>query len=100
MENIDKIIFEQFKKINNDGINNKKISLSFIDEIVGSLIMVYEKNNENCLKLKDIYNFEEVKDNIEWKIENSLKIPYINNQRIKAIRFNKSNINSIDKYIS
>ncbi len=100
IEKIDKIIFEQFKKFNQEEIENKKIYYSFIDEIISSLIMVYDKIEDNCLKIKEIFKFEDIKDNIEWRNENLKRIPYYKNKKIKAIKFSKNNLSNITKFIS
>ncbi len=101
MENIDKIIFNQYKLFNKENdIKDKKIYFNFVDEIISSYIMIYDIIENNCLKIKEIYNYEEIKNEINWKIENSLKIPYLNNIRIKAMKFNKNNKDLIKYNIS
>ena len=43
---------------------------------------------------------ENIKENLTWCEEGSLKIPYLNNIRIKAIRFTNKNIDILSTFES
>ena len=103
MEKIDEIIYKQYFKFNNlNDINEdeKKIINNFIDELMSCHIMIYIKFDENGLKMRDVYKYDDIKDNIKWNIENNLKIPYLNDIKIKAIRFSKNNLDQISNFVS
>ncbi len=101
MENIDKFVLEQYLKFNDYNKENKNlIQNNFIDELISSNILVYTRLEENCIKVKDIYNFKDIYQQISWKNENNLRIPYINNNKIKAIYFKKEDKNELLNFLS
>ncbi len=95
---IEELIYSQYLKFNH--LKGNKIQNNFIDELINTKILIYNNLNEDSLKIKEIYNIENIKENINWEIENSLKIPYINNNKIKAIKFSDNNLNLISSYLS
>jgi hypothetical protein len=77
-----------------------RVKNNIIDELMSSYILIYTKCDENCLKIKDIYKYQEIKDKIEWKIINFKKVPYLENREIKAIQFYKGDFENIQLCLS
>lgn len=100
----DIIIMEQYRKFNeeNKDDNSKKyIEYNFIDELISCNILIYFKFEKIGLFLKDIYKYEDIKnENIEWKVEENMRIPYLNNKKILAIQFDKNNLDKLINYLS
>ena len=62
--------------------------------------MIYDNLIDDSLRIKDIHDIENIKENLTWCEEGSLKIPYLNNIRIKAIRFTNKNIDILSTFES
>jgi hypothetical protein len=57
---------------------------SFLDELISSKIMVYDRFEDDCIRMSELYNGME---EIEWKEENGKQIPFDKNgKKIRAIR--------------
>ncbi len=98
----EKIIQKQFNIFyNND--DNKSRKMSFLDDIISSKLMIYKKFEDYAILYKEILNLEKIKlqgKNIEWKIEDDKRYPYIGEERINCIMFNKDNIKNIEEFLS
>lgn len=98
----EKIIQKQFNNFYNDD-NNKSKKMSFLDDIISSKLMIYKKFEDYAILYKEILNLEKFEmqgKKIEWKIEDDKRYPYIGEERINCIMFNKNNINRIEEYKS
>jgi len=75
-------------------------SVSFLEELVTCHILLFESLHDPFLLKKDIILYENIKnETITWEIDSlSRKIPYMNNMKIKAIRF--SNDQEISSFLS
>ncbi len=99
---IDKMIFSQYNKFNeNNNTIKKNIESNFVDELMSAKILVYFKFNGDGLYLRDITKYENIdNEKIEWKIEDDIKIPYLDGKKILAIQFNKNNLDKINNFLS
>lgn len=96
---MEKIIYEQYYLFFEKKKDSKELVL--LDEVLSLHIMIYEKM-ENGIVCKDVRKIEDVRDLIEWKIENNLRIPYDKNSgmKIKAIQCKNVEKEEMIKYRS
>lgn len=100
--NYERTIHKQFNYFYNDD-NNKSKKMSFLDDLITYKIMIYKKYEDYAILYKEIINLEKIEEQglkIEWKMEDDKRYPYINEERINCIMFNKDNIKSIDEFLS
>ncbi len=80
LKRVNNIVLKQYFKYN----EKNKEQLGLLDELLNLHILVFDKIDNSGLSCKNIYNYEDIKNNIIWDKD----IPYINDVKIKAIKMN------------
>ncbi len=83
MSEISKNIMNQYFEYHEKKEMNAK-RYSFLDELISLKIMVYDKFEDDYIRMSELYKGVE---EIEWREENGKRVPYDKNgKRIRAIR--------------
>ncbi len=101
INNIEKIIIEQFYKFYDNTKEDRKQKMSFLDDLITCKIMIYKRFEDYGILYKQINKIRDIhKENLQWIIEDNKRIPYLNGKKIECLMFEENYLNEIDNYIS